>query len=219
VQARLHFGSAKLSLSEAKMDVPAAKAPDNIAGLTLMDNFITAKEHDDLLRSIQQQRWSTQLSRRVMQFGWAYSYSRTAAFPDKTTPIPDFMQPVCNQLVESKWFSVPPDQIIVNEYKPGQGIAAHTDNVRFFSDTVASLTLASHCIMILNNKATGETHSLYLRPRSLLVLSGEARYDWTHEIKKIKKDEIMNALGKQITVERGTRVSVTFRNMKSTHAQ
>ena len=47
---------------------------------------------------------------------------------------------------------------------------------------------------------------LYLPQRSLLILSGEARYNWSHGIVQRRKDIVNQQL-----IPRGTRVSLTFR--------
>ena len=55
----------------------------------------------------------------------------------------------------------------------------------------------------------GDAHmDLYTEPNSLYIMSGEARYSWKHEMKKLKYD-VVN--GKK--VKRGERISVTFRSV------
>jgi alkylated DNA repair dioxygenase AlkB len=39
------------------------------------------------------------------------------------------------------------NQLIINEYEPGQGINPHVDNTTLFTDTVVSLSLGSEAIM------------------------------------------------------------------------
>ena len=63
--------------------------------------------------------------------------------------------------------------------------------------------------MELRNTHTDDRISLRLEPRSLLILSGEARYDWTHAIPARKSDVI-----KGVRQPRTRRVSLTFRTMK-----
>jgi alkylated DNA repair dioxygenase AlkB len=62
--------------------------------------------------------------------------------------------------------------------------------------------------MRLHNIETGEVKPLLLMPGSLLVLSGEARYQWQHEIRGRKVDHWE---GKKM--ERLRRVSLTFRKV------
>lgn len=62
--------------------------------------------------------------------------------------------------------------------------------------------------MDFSNIHSGNTATQVLAPRSLLVLSGEARFNWTHGIPARKSDVID---GKKIA--RGRRVSLTFRTV------
>jgi alkylated DNA repair dioxygenase AlkB len=79
------------------------------------------------------------------------------------------------------------DQLLVNEYLPGQGIALHRD-YEPFDRTVVSLSLLSSCVMDFYHPARGRRESLLLEPRSLLVLCDEARYEWQHGIARRKTD-------------------------------
>jgi alkylated DNA repair dioxygenase AlkB len=95
--------------------------------------------------------------------------------------------------------------MLVNEYLPGQGIAPHRDYAPF-GRTVVSLSLLSPCVMDFRHPRTGRKESLLLEPRSLVVLSDEARYEWEHGIAPRKRDAWRGQ-----PVERGRRLSVTFR--------
>jgi alkylated DNA repair dioxygenase AlkB len=100
---------------------------------------------------------------------------------------------------------VPFDQMLVNEYRPGQGISAHRDYAPF-GRTVVSLSLLSQCVMDLRHPPTGRQERLLLEPRSLLMLADEARYEWEHGIAPRKRDH-----WRGLMVERTRRLSVTFR--------
>lgn len=56
---------------------------------------------------------------------------------------------------------------------------------------------------------TGEQHSLLLEPRSLLVLSDEARYQWQHGIARRKNDRWHG-----VVIPLARRLSITFRALK-----
>ena len=101
----------------------------------------------------------------------------------------------------------PPEQMIVNEYLPGQGIANHIDHALHFGPVVASLSLCSGVLMRF--RYNDQERELWLEPRSLLVLSGPARWAWSHGIAKRKGDVRDGA-----RVLRGRRVSITFRTMR-----
>lgn len=63
-------------------------------------------------------------------------------------------------------------------------------------------------------KFDGEEQSVYLKPRSVVVFSGEARYAWTHGISCRKVDKVDNEI-----VHRSRRLSLTFRKIKHTPCQ
>ena len=101
------------------------------------------------------------------------------------------------------------DQVIVNEYKPGQGISSHIDCEPCFKDTIVSLSLGSGCVMNFRNKSDKTKKiPVWLAPRSLVILSGEARYEWLHGIAARKWDEWDGEKH-----ERQRRVSLTFRKV------
>jgi alkylated DNA repair dioxygenase AlkB len=99
----------------------------------------------------------------------------------------------------------PFDQLLVNEYQPGQGIAPHRDYAPF-GRTVVTLSLLSPCVMDFRHPRTGRKETLLLEPRSLVVLSDEARYEWEHGIAPRKRDDWHG-----LPVGRSRRLSVTFR--------
>ncbi len=72
------------------------------------------------------------------------------------------------------------DQLIVNDYAPGQGIPPHVD-APLFTDTVVSISLGSSCIMEFTTDA-GAREEQFLEPMSALVIGGEARSGWKHAI-------------------------------------
>jgi alkylated DNA repair dioxygenase AlkB len=151
--------------------------------------------------------------RRVQQFGFSYLYGTHSL--SKADPIPVELKEVINHLHQKGLVGTMGEvnQIIVNEYIPGQGITPHTDDVRIFGDQIASLTLGSGVTMIFTDPANGDNFEQYLKPRSIVVLSDEARWRWRHSIPARKSDNIINELGKPTTVQRGTRVSITFRHV------
>lgn len=86
---------------------------------------------------------------------------------------------------------------------------AHVDSVRFSGDVVAGLSLLSSSIMRLKPDASLEGHvDLWLPPRSLYVLSGMARYRYTHELLS------SHATFQGHTVDRDRRISIIFRDAK-----
>ena len=187
-------------------EIEQSAIPD-ISGLTYMPDFITPEEEAILISNIDAQSWLHDLKRRVQHYGYKYDYKARAVMENSYLgELPEWIQPLCNTLYNEQVFSDVPDQVIVNEYLPGQGISPHIDCVPCFNDTIASLSLGAGTMIQFTNH--GEKQELYLQPRSLVVLSNKARYEWTHAIPARKSDMISG-----FKIERERRISLTFRNV------
>ena len=91
---------------------------------------------------------------------------------------------------------------------PGQGIPPHVDTHSPFQEVFAALSLKSGATMHFKDPSN-RTIDLYLKPGSLMVFSGEARYNWLHSIALRKVDKVDGLLK-----FRHRRVSLTFRKVK-----
>lgn len=108
-----------------------------------------------------------------------------------------------------------PDQLTINVYQPGQGIPPHVDTHSAFLDPICSLSLASDVTMEFRQPTTGAHVSVALPRRSMLVISGESRYGWTHGITP-RKFDIVNTKHGLSVAKRNLRLSFTFRWLQST---
>jgi alkylated DNA repair dioxygenase AlkB len=178
--------------------VAAADVPP-IPGLRYLPEYLSEDEELALVEAIDGLPWNTQWRRRRQPYGAGYGTRGTA------TPIPGWGRQLADRLLADGVTDEPFDQMLVNEYQPGQGIAPHRDYAPF-GRTVVSLSLLSPCVMDFGHRPTGRKERLLLLPRSLLVLSDEARYDWQHGIAPRKRD-----VWQGLPIERGRRLSVTFR--------
>ena len=184
--------------------------PDLPSGLAYLADFVTQAEAMALAQEIDARPWRDDLKRRVQHYGYRYDYkARQARREDYLGPLPDFLQALAQRLRDEGHFLRLPDQVIVNEYLPGQGISAHVDCCPCFGNVIASLSLLSPCVMQLQHARNGEVAALWLEPKSLLILSGPARNDWTHAIPARRSD----VMGGQKHL-RGRRISLTFREMR-----
>ena len=57
--------------------------------------------------------------------------------------LPLWTKPLIQKFLSDNLFDLEPDQLIINEYLPGQGIANHIDCEPCFDDTVISISLNS----------------------------------------------------------------------------
>lgn len=174
-----------------------------IPGLVYIPNFISDAQQEYLIKDIDEKLWSNELRRRVQHYGFKYDYTKRSINESmKVGELLPWMNLYGQKFIENKYFDQLPDQVIINEYTPGQGIAKHIDCEPCFKKNIASLSLLSSCIMEFT-KGT-EVREICLEPKSLLVITGEARYDWRHGIPSRTSDH---------GVPRSRRVSVTFRNV------
>ena len=189
-------------------EVKEIKTP-SIDGLSYIPDFINRDEEQTLIAMIDQQSWLTDLKRRVQHYGYKYDYkARTVTHDAYIGALPNWVVPIAKRLQEQNIFKTIPDQAIVNEYEPGQGISAHVDCVPCFGDVIASLTLGSGATMQFQNTKDKHREELYLQERSLVVLSSVARYEWTHAIPARKSDNIDG-----FKTTRNRRLSLTFRTI------
>jgi alkylated DNA repair dioxygenase AlkB len=168
-----------------------------IPGLTIVEDYLTEEEEESLIHYIYEQPWLPVLTRRVQHYGYEYSYRPPYELKDATA-IPQVFRKYAGNL--DKRFN----QVIVNEYAPGQGISKHTDHKTLFGERIASLSLGSATTIVFQYGEIKE--EFYVLPRTLLIMEGDARWKFTHEIPARKSDKVDGKI-----IQRGTRISLTFR--------
>ena len=174
-----------------------------VRGLNYLPEYISHSEEQHFVAQIDAGAWDTSWQRRRQSFGETYGKR-----PAVSRELPSWAIPLIERFQHDGLSERLFDQLLINEYMPGQGIAPHCDYAPF-DRTVASLSLLSACVMDFRQTATDRRHALLLEPRSLLVLSDDARYDWTHGIARRQTDCWHN-----IRFPRERRLSATFRLRK-----
>lgn len=198
-------------MQAARLVVPKTQNT-NLAqgGAEYHHDFISKEEEDDLIAAIDKENWIQDLRRRVQHYGYQYDYTkRKLTKDDKIGALPAWTETICHRLVKQGVFDTPPDQLIVNEYEPGHGIAPHTDR-DCFGPVLAGISLGSDCCMDIypDAKIKKSAFPIVLERRSLLVLGGIARKEWLHGIRPNKSD---TQNGHKVPRER--RISLTFRTV------
>jgi alkylated DNA repair protein alkB family protein 8 len=231
-----------------------------VPGLRIVPDFIDAEEESRLLAlfdGTSGAAWEEGISRRVQHYGFAFNYRTIMLDYNRAVPpIPEQCSPLIARMsvvraeqereekageqetatADMSASEAPPalplSQLTINEYEPGQGIAAHIDTFNCFGPDIFVISLQSGITMSLTHRSrmdvVGEVGGVgdkrfdsstadlrpeharkkhvWLPPRSLLVLSGEARYEWGHCISSRMNDKVDGKL-----VPRGKRISLTFR--------
>ena len=186
-------------------------AIDAIAGLDYKEDYINKSEHDRLMDLIDEQQWLSDLKRRVQHYGFKYDYKARRVVRDMHIgKLPEWLAELAEKLCEDGHMPEIADQVIVNEYEPRQGISRHIDCEPCFDKKIVSLSLGSGCFMDFTNKFDKKKKfSVWLAPKSIVVLSNKARYEWLHGIAARKSDEWDGGH----KVARKLRVSLTFRKV------
>jgi alkylated DNA repair dioxygenase AlkB len=181
-----------------------------VPGLRYLEHFLSPSEEGALLARIDAQPWRDDLQRRVQHYGYRYDYkARRVDASLFLGELPDWLQSLAERLHREGLFDKKPDQVILNEYLPGQGISAHVDCLPCFGPQIASLTLGAGCTMAFTHPKTEEKISQWLEVGSLVLLTGEARDEWRHSIAARRSD-----LRGSARIARGRRVSATFRTVR-----
>ena len=177
-----------------------------VPGLKYMPDFISEREEEDLVAVIDRADWSSELQRRVQHYGWRYDYkARQVDASMRLGQLPKWAARLARLLVSRGLLTDLPDQVIVNEYVGDQSIAKHVDSENF-ADGIAMISLLeSWEMMFRERKKRGRKVTQRLDRRSAAIMTGDARYRWTHEIPKRKYEP-----GR---VERRRRISLTFRKV------
>jgi alkylated DNA repair dioxygenase AlkB len=182
-----------------------------IRGLLLVKGFLSAREQDALIDCIEAGPWSNELKRRVQHFGYRYDYAARHVMPSvQTPPVPEWGARLVRRMLAEGIATQEFDQLIVNEYLPGQGIAPHADSLSSFADEIVSISLGSACVMTFSSATSQGGMGLLLEPGDLLLIKGPARRQWRHQIKPRQSDRWEGRV-----IKRGRRLSVTFRKVLS----
>ncbi len=120
---------------------------------------------------------------RAVRFGVATGYHTGVSLPG----VPSVIAAVSARLVAEGIVAYAPTAVTVNEYQPGQGIAAHVDRPSA-GPLVTIVGLLSDGELVLSRD--GREIAVPFRRRMLVQLSGEARTRWHHAIRPVTRRRI-----------------------------
>jgi len=161
-------------------------------GFRYLENVITETEEAALVASLEELElkpfeFHGHLgNRRMISFGLRYDYSRRIV--ETANDFPSFLDELRSKVAEFASRRVDEfRQAGINEYRPGAGIGWHKDKPQFGIIVGVSL-LAPATMRFRRAHGSGWTRmSQTIEPRSIYVLSGEARMAWEHSIPPLNK--------------------------------
>ena len=181
-----------------------------VPGLIVYPDFINQSMEDQLMREIDSQTWIVDYDRRLQYYGYRNELEKPYDLIPFPIPFPPLIKKLSEEIVERNILVSQPDQVIINEYVPGEGIRPHKDR-NYFENQICGVNLGSGCIMRFIKVSGGDVVDVEVPRRSLYVMQDEARYKWKHAIPPRKKDNIDGNLK-----HRERRLSITYRKVKTT---
>ena len=192
--------------------VEIAPSSEPIPGLFVYYNFITEEEESIILRELDddsQVRWNSERHTGVHQekrFGVDHDlWSRKTRPPRKSLPrcLQNILIPRLQQV--SAMTGCVPNEVNAIDYRRRKGcfLKDHVDDRKKHGEPIANLSLCGDCYMTYRNTAAHrnlavQEKKVLLQRRCLQVMTGKARYDFSHGI---SNDDILS----------DRRVSVTMR--------
>jgi alkylated DNA repair dioxygenase AlkB len=171
-------------------------------GLSQASAIVTSDQEQMLIASIDAVelspfRFHGWLGKRLtVSYGWNYDFENASFTPGEA--IPDWLLPI--RAKAAQFAGLDPDELVQSlliRYDPGAGIGWHRDRPLF--EHVLGISLGAPATMRFRRRKPGgfDRASVFLAPRSIYHLTGEARHKWEHSIAPL---EI-------------TRWSITFRSL------
>lgn len=183
-------------------------------------NFITEEEEEEILKNVYNvplPKWTCLKNRRLQDWG---------GVPHKNgmiqEAIPKWLQKYMQKVSALQLYGTfQANHVLINEYKPGQGIMPHLDGMLFYP-TVATISCGSHSVLeFMDVENRRKVCDVLLERCSLVILQDDMYEKYMHSISETLIDKITNSYvnlnlckerfeeGQSLT--RGTRISLTIR--------
>jgi len=139
-----------------------------------------------------------------------------------------YLRNIIQRLIEQGFAPHFPQQLTINYYESNEGLFPHTDNVDIIKEWVIGISLLSSCIITFSprmdpgskdtineeNDHFGSEKSQHylLRPGSIMIQSGEARYSWKHGISPSSEQTLGN-----VSIQRQYRISLQLSDFEESY--
>ncbi|KAJ1961340.1 hypothetical protein GGI12_003302 [Dipsacomyces acuminosporus] len=198
---------------------------DESHGLYYMPDFITEEEAQQIMQGILRDeehereqnggsdKWYKVQERYVKHYGHSFDYHLKhvgSAEMTASVELPAWVHPFIKRIQERlPIYNQEPDQLTIQRYPAGSGISFHTDSHTSFTSMVVILSMGTPVQMDFRKPAANHAlTTIDLEPRSLVLMTGEARYGWEHAI-RIRRSDLVDGKVR----ERMERWSITMRTI------
>lgn len=193
---------------------------DGIPGLFFTPEVLTETQEAALLENLKYEPGKPVIQiHPACEFGWPFRpRGPPLTLDDSYGIMPAWLEDAWSACVAAG--SMPPcvprhlpDHVLANTYPVGDGCARHTDDKSYWTDFVVGLSLGSGATIEFQ-RGVSPPVSVYLPQRSMYVLTGAARWDFTHAVTAAAFDDVEG-----VRLPRFERVSFTFRNINGLQDQ
>jgi 2OG-Fe(II) oxygenase superfamily len=227
-------GEAFPDLSSPELDIPMAqRTKPTIPGLFFDPSVLISEELAASLTVHASRYFGTSSGSQVSTVNQVMFFGRASEKDSGLPPFLDELIHILSSLLqphlpmhthrilfppEILWSSPASRQAILNHYIPGEGITPHVDLLTRFADGIVAVSLGGGTVMTFRrvvdggsaSELEGDRWDVYLPARSILVLTEDARYKWTHGIEG-RLTDCVAAKGDPSWIQRETRISITLR--------
>lgn len=205
---------------EALVKYKVESAPNS---LYYIPNFITEEEEAHILKNVYgvpKPKWTQLKNRRLQDYGGIPHMHGLV-----TEPIPSWLKTYMKKVSDLKVFRhQDANHVLINEYRPGQGIMPHLDGA-LFTPTITTISCGSHTVLefVKGMDARTPVCNVFLEQRSLVILRNDLYKKFMHFIDE-RECDILNkdcvnlsqcggsySIGTEL--KRDTRISLTIRNV------
>lgn len=181
---------------------------DSIPGFSHYRGVLSPGDQLNLVAAIDQHgHWESDSSRERQCHGYRYSYSEDMLDTIGDCELPGWLTNWARFIHERGWMSAVAQQVTVQKYGKDSYLGPHIDSQKCFGPELVTLSLLSACVERLTNERTRQRLIRVLEPGDAVVLIGEAREIWKHEIVKHRK------IKGQAAATGWRRLSITFRTI------
>ena len=208
------------------LDLALYKVPGKVEGIYYIPGWLSEKDAQSLLQAIDEapaNTWTNLHNRRLQNLGGTPASAGGGGM--RPVPVPAFGQAVFAALVQGAAFTqdAPPNHILLNEYRGGQGIALHKDGPLYLN-RVAIVSLGDSAKLEFwdrreagagggENKSCPCAAAVVVEDRSLLVFEGDAYENYWHGILRRRDEDEDDGEDENQRQRRWRRVSLTVRRV------
>ena len=199
----------------------AHRLDNGIETMYYWPEFLTLEQETRFAQTIENaSTWVTLKNRRLQQYGGTPDEKGMLA-----AKLPPFVRETVDLLTlkwqDARWQRL--NHCLVNEYQPGQGILAHEDGPLYTGNFCIVSLLSGLLLRFYQKSDNAFVTSVYLEPRSALIISNAAYTDYLHGIDECVSEELdpsfvcnIDPNAEPKTIERKLRISMTIREVKKT---